>query len=367
MDRASSTKLAKFLEEQSKRYGTGLTRQDKSIPTYEVIPTGSLALDYATVVGGYVVGRIHLLWGAESMGKTTLAIKAMAEAQKKYPNKLVGYIDMEQTFDWRWAEIWGLDLSESRLTHWFPESSEQASNMLKDMIKTGLYSEIVVDSIGGMIAKDAMDKDAEEYSVGRNAQVITRMCQASSVLARKHRTVVLLISQVRADFKSQRGFDTFAGPKNMRHSQTMRLAFQRTGTYLTVKAEGEDEPIQVGQEIRIKVEESKVAPKGRRATCLIINKTTPEYGPVGLNDADEALTIATRAGVKAIDIAGSWYTLPDGSRHNGRPKVMEHLRKHPAVVEQIRVKALEAVRGDIVPDETVEFTPEGADLEAVDA
>ncbi len=339
--------ITKLRDKLAKDYGTALTRQDTVSTAYEVISTGSLALDYATVVGGLVRGRIHLFWGPEGCLKTTQAIRCMVQAQQECPDLAVAYIDMEQTFDFDWAHYHGLDTREHRFIHLFPENSEDVADMLKDTCQSGAISMAVVDSVGGMVTKKASEKDADESDMGKNAQVVTRMCQIAAVAARKNKVAVIIVSQVRAII-SATGGETYAAPKALRHATSMVVKFRKSDKAIMHKVEGEDIP--VGQPFAAKIERSKVAAGGRTAFMTVYNVATDKYGPVGLDLIDEAWTVGTKPSVSAIAQRGAWYDLPDGTKHNGADAAKKYLREHPDVLTEIWNKAIESVRSFVQPE-----------------
>lgn len=343
-------------DKMSKRYGERVMRRDQVVP-YQVIPTGSLGLDMATRVGGWVRGRTHEVMGPEGVGKTTVCISSAVEAQTLWPDLSVGLIDMEQTFDYDWAEANGLDTSDDRWLHVYPDDSEDVSDQIKQMASTGLFSLIFVDSIGSMESKGAFEKDAGESNMGKNSQIITRMCKQVSVLCRRNKVAVIFVNQPRANFSQPGGADVSAGPKSLRHNTTMKVQMSRTGeSPLKARIDGEDET--VAYQMRARVVRNKVAPQGRSADFWIMNQPTPEFGPVGISRADEAITIGLYTEV--IQQGGAWYTLPDGTRVNGRPKLLQHLASCPDDVEMIRKEALATVSGEVQPETVVEFEQEAA-------
>jgi recombination protein RecA len=193
--------------------------------------------------------------------------------------------------------------------------------------------------------------------MGKNAQIITRMSKNVAVLARKNNVAVILISQVRADFKSVQGFDTFAGPKGMKHANSMVIKFSRTGTpALTIK-EGSD-TIPVGIEFKGKVDRSKCGPGGRSGTFVVLNQDTEKWGPVGLDSADETVAVIDLFGLATK--RGSWYDLPDGSSHNGREALKVYLRDNPELIQTFRKEALATKAHEVTPDVEVEFVAEEA-------
>jgi hypothetical protein len=174
----SARALAAFDQSFGKRFGESAIRKKRA---YKVVSTGSLSLDAAMGCGGYIVGRITEIWGPESVGKTTLSMIGAANFQRDYPDRLVGWIDMERTFDWDWAEANGLDTGRIRLIR--PRDSEEVSDMTRRMVESGLFSVTVLDSVGGMVTNEEMKLDAQKSSVGTAAKVITRMVKQAAVLA----------------------------------------------------------------------------------------------------------------------------------------------------------------------------------------
>lgn len=221
--------LSSLRADLEKKYGTAVVRREQVVK-YDAIPTGSLTLDLALRTGGWVTGRMHEIVGNEGVGKTTLAISSMREAQHKFPGKAVAYIDMEQTFDYDWAEANGLDTSDDRFLHVFPDDSEDVSDLLRRTTETGLFSMITVDSIGGMESRQAFEKDAGEQVMGRNAQVISRMVKHCAVLCRKNNATTLLINQFRANLANPMAGDQSAGPKALKYSTTTKTVMARPAT-----------------------------------------------------------------------------------------------------------------------------------------
>ena len=349
---AIPTTMDALREQLVKRYGDGRVMRREEVTEYEIISTGSLTLDYATRVGGWVRGRTHEIVGVEGVGKTTLAILGMIEAQQDEPDLAVGYIDMEQTFDYDWAEELGLDTSDERFVHIYPDNSEDVADQLKMQVRTGLFSMLVVDSIGGMESKNALEKDAGDVDMMSNAKVITRMVKAVAVLARKHRVAIIFINQLRAN--PNQGPDVSAGPKALKYNTTMKVDLRRASgdqpsdTQITMKFEDNPDPISIGIKMKARVVRNKVAPQGFSGEFWIFNVDTPEWGPIGINKADEALSIGVRLGIIEQGGGGN-YTLPDGRKARGREKVMAILLEELDLVDMIREKALEQIAGDILP------------------
>src|SRR5690606_17009642 len=160
---ANATALKRFEERFSKSFGAGTLQRSAEVNPYEVISTGSLTLDYCLSVGGYVEGRLVEIWGPDGVGKTTLSLIGLAEAQRKHPDKMVAFIDMERKFDKAWAASHGVDLE--RLYLYSPETAEDVADALKELCNSGLVSMVVLDSVGAMIPEKEIEKGADEATM----------------------------------------------------------------------------------------------------------------------------------------------------------------------------------------------------------
>lgn len=345
---ASARALTAFEVAFAKSFGVGTLIHTSVINPYEVISTGSLTIDYALGVGGFVEGRLHEIWGVEGGGKTTLMLGFLAEAQKKHPDKHVAFVDVEQKMDAKWAAQHGVDLN--RLYLYRPNNAEDVADAVKDLIRSKVISGVVIDSIGAMIPEKEKEKDAGDAVVGKQAQVVTRMVKIAASEAPKTNTTVVFINQVRANIGY--GADTTTGGGfALKHATTTRLKVRRTGTPpFTMKIAGETEPIVVGHEIAVKVERNGVAPAYRSAILCLFHVDTDKYGPLGIDRAAEAVSLGIKTGV--IKQRGGWYDTPDGGKHNGQEALKEILRGDLTLQEQVREQVLATVAGTIHEDET---------------
>lgn len=354
----SAAALTKFEQRFAKSFGENTLSRSAEVNPYEVISTGSLTLDYRLSVGGIVEGRLNEWWGPDGVGKTTMCIIGMAEAQRKHPEKMVGFIDMEQKFDKAWAVAHGVDLE--RLYLYLPQSSEDVADAAKQMVQSGLFSDLVIDSVGAMIPEAEKEKDADESAMGKQAAVVTRMVKMLAVEAAKTGTCVNIINQVRANLSY--GADTTTGGGfALKHSTTMKFKLKRTNTTpYKVKIGGEDRT--VGHELSITIQRNGVGPAYRTAIINLFHTSTDKYGPIGIDVADEAVTVGIDT--KVIGQTGGWYTLPGGERINGKEKVVERLRQDEAMRNAVRVACLASVAGEITeevaPEEIPDDAPEGA-------
>jgi len=335
----ADSKLANFAEKMRKDFGE--TRMPARTAGRPVLSTTSLTLDWALRKGGLEEGGIYEIVGDKDSYKTSLAIRMMASAQQQYPRKGVAYIDLEKTFRGDWAGVLGLDCSDDaaaagRWLHAYPEDSEDASDLARQMAMSGLVSFIVVDSVGGMESRKAFNKDAADDIVGKNAQVITRMVKHLATLAWQHSCTILLINQYRANLSGYGG-DLSAGPKAMGYSTTAKIEMKRIGgadAVRKMKFGDSEEP--VAQQYRAIVSRLKNGTPGRRAEFWANLQPTLQYGPVGINTADEYASMGIRFGVIAREGKGSWYVVPGAEKVNGREAVVKLLLGHPELLDNVR-------------------------------
>lgn len=337
---AATSDMQKFRAQLGRRFGDRLTipPAERKVQ-YEIIPTGSLSLDIALGTGGWVRGRTHELIGLPGASKTTISILSGASHQKA-TGKAVGWIDMEQSFDFDWAASLGLDISEEAFTHISPDDSEDVSDMLRLMGQTDLYGLNVIDSIGGMESRKAFEKDAAEVTMGKNAQVITKMVKQAATLAHRHRTTVLYVNQLRANLSGMGG-DVAAGPKALQYNTTFSVKLTRLGMAGNVLTIGSgDKMREVGRKYKAVVQRSRVSPQGRIAEFFLINEASDRYGPVGIDRVDEAINVGLRLGIIAQS-GGGFYTPPGMEKSiRGRDSLVEALRAEPTLVEAVREEAI---------------------------
>jgi recombination protein RecA len=340
----SAAAMRVFEQRFTKAFGDSVTLKREGHAEYDVISTGSLLLDVALGVGGTIKGRLTEIWGPEGVGKTSLALIGIAQAQRANPDKMQGWIDMEQRYDATWAAKLGVDPSRLYLAE--PNSAEDVADIAKAMITSGLMNKIVLDSVGGMVSRDEMEKNAEDATVGQVPKIVTRMVKIAAVEARRHEVDTWIINQVRAKIGSMvRGADTTRGGGfALGHGTTHRMKVRRTGETLTIGKD--DDTVQVGVEIAVKVEKNSVASPGRVARIMLINEATEKYGPIGIDLASEAYTLAMN--LELFERSGNWITFADGERTNGKAAAIEHMRAHSHIITKIREIALKRIAHEVV-------------------
>lgn len=345
----SSAALTSFESSFAKSFGNKALRRVNEPVERLIIPSGSLALDYAMGTGGYVRGRLTELVGPWSTGKTTMSIMAIAEAQRLYPEEFCGFVDMEHTFDPAWATSHGVDVERLYLVQ--PNSAEEVADAMKFMTDAGFFSMLILDSIGAMIPKDEVTRDAEEELVGRYAKIITRMVKISTVQSHQHNVAILLINQLRAVIGANMPGakkTTKPGGFALQHVTSHVLDFRKADkpVYLGTG----DDQTEVAQKIAIQVVKNKLAPPKKTATILLKHMTTDKYGPIGIDTFEETFSLGRRMGIGIVQ-SGSWFTLPDKTKHQGQDEAKAHLREHPEFLGPIRQDIIAALAHTIAPTE----------------
>lgn len=359
MKKQTSKAFAASIDAFKESFGSSFGSETLVIPKkgvpYQVIPTGSIALDIATGVGGYVEGRITELYGQPDGGKTMFCFLSAAEAQKKYPQRLVAFIDVEQKFDANWAESLGVDLS--RMMVYVPQTAEDVSDATKKFLESPLFCMVIVDSVGAMMSKVEQQKKADEDVVASTARIVTRMVKHATTFAPTHGAVVLVVNQIRNTIGGYGANITTPGGWALKHSSTMRLKFAGSDKQ-PVLASVKGNRIPVGKEISIKVERNKVSAAGAVARPFLVTVPTEKYGPVGVDQAMEAFDAGLASGL--IAQRGAMYTLPTGETIKGRDAVIAHFREAMDEALDIRQRVVSSSAPATIdePEELPEEDPE---------
>jgi recombination protein RecA len=337
----ANPKLAAFAAKMVTDYGAAKVSNE---PPPVIVPTGITSMDWALAIGGWQLGRIYEIVGPKDAGKTLVVIYALREHRKKFPDRGVVYVNIEKTFSGKWARLHGLDCSDDARSAgtWLPlqaSTSEEASNMARDAIGSGLYSCLAIDSVGAMESAKVLDLEAGKDTMGKNAQVITKLVKALAGLGAEHQCTVLLVNQPRANF-SMFGGDISAGPKALTHSTTAQIKMSSLSGVKDVRKLrllGDDaaELTTIGARSVARVPRMKNGTPGRKADWFIMKQASAEFGPAGVDLADDALSLGIR--LQVIERSGnSHYILPGGKKFNGRDAVGAYLRKNPEAMAEIR-------------------------------
>jgi len=281
-----------------------------------IIPSGSIGLDLALGVGGYPRGRVIEIFGPESSGKTTLALHAIAEAQRA--GGVAAFIDAEHALDIGYARKLGVNVAELLVSQ--PDTGEQALEIAEQLVRSGACDILVVDSVAALVPKAEIEGDMGDPQMGLQARLMSQaMRKLTSVVSRNLSTVVF-INQIRMKIGVVFGNpETTTGGQALKFYSSVRLDIRRIGQL----KDGEQV---VGSRTRVKVVKNKVAPPFREAEFDV------RYG-VGVDRPAEALDLGVERGI--VEKSGAFFSL-DGERiGQGREKASEWLREHPGALDAL--------------------------------
>ncbi|MEG0253122.1 MAG: recombinase RecA, partial [Muribaculaceae bacterium] len=308
----------------------------ESIEDIEVIPTGSIGLNFALGVGGYPRGRIIEIYGPESSGKTTLAIHAIAEAQKA--GGIAAIIDAEHAFDRFYAEKLGVDVNNLWISQ--PDNGEQALEIADQLIRSSAIDIIVIDSVAALTPKAEIEGEMGDSKMGLQARLMSQALRKLTGTISKTNTTCIFINQLRDKIGVMFGTpETTTGGNALKFYSSVRLDIRRIGQI----KEGEDV---LGNLTRVKVVKNKVAPPFRKAEFEIL------FGE-GISRIGEILDIGVNNNI--IKKSGSWFSYEGTKLGQGREVAKRTIADNPELAEELEVKIMASLRGETPvapPEET---------------
>jgi recombination protein RecA len=320
--------LESALASIERRFGKGSIMPLKSAERVKVeaIPTGSLALDIATGVGGIPKGKIIEIFGPESSGKTTLALHVIAEAQKR--GGIAVFIDAEHALDPKYAQKIGVDLDNLYISQ--PDYGEQALEIAESLLRSGAVDVIVIDSVAALVPKDELEGEIGEAHVGKQARLMAQALRKLKSLAHNANAAVIFINQLREKIGVMFGNpETTPGGRALKFFADMRLDVRRVGD----AKEGESK--KVGSRVRVKVVKNKLAPPFREAEFDMI------YGE-GICKLCDLIDTASELGV--IKKSGAWYSYGETRLGQGRDQAKKFLQENPELAQEIEKKVREVAK-----------------------
>lgn len=360
----SSTVVDKLLTEMQAKFGADSVMRASQVPVHAPITSGSLALDFATGVGGLPSDRVIEVAGDEGSGKTTLGLLTMMHFLDN-DNRIALIIDTEHKLTMEWVQyLIGAERME-RVIYMQPDYMESATNMYIDAVSSGQVGFVLFDSIGGSPTKAAVEKEAEKVQVGGNAGAVTKFARIASTLSAKNRCLTFCVNQVRADMEGFRRHMT-PGGHGLKHACVMRIKLRRS-TQDKVEAVVNGEKMVVGFKVFASVIKNQMAAQGRTAWWWFYNVETPEYG-FGIDTLDEVVRLAVAT--KVITQAGSWYSHPALPEYktSGEHKVQgikglgEAIAKDPAIKASIVSETMAVLKTDAsVASEVAPFDPDAVE------
>jgi len=318
---ASSEKLKALqaaMDKIEKNFGKGsiMKMGDNVVEQVEVIPSGSIALNAALGVGGYPRGRIIEIYGPESSGKTTLAIHAIAEAQKA--GGIAAFIDAEHAFDRFYAAKLGVDVDNLWISQ--PDNGEQALEIAEQLIRSSAIDIIVIDSVAALTPKAEIEGDMGENKMGLQARLMSQALRKLTGTVSKTRTTCIFINQLREKIGVMFGSpETTTGGNALKFYASVRLDIRRASQL----KDGEEV---IGNQVRVKVVKNKVAPPFRKAEFDIM------FGG-GISRSGEIVDLGADLGL--VKKSGSWYSYNETKLGQGRDAAKQCMADNPELAEEI--------------------------------
>ena len=319
--------LQATIDKIEKDFGKGTIMKLGEQPEWDVqvIPSGSVALDHALGVGGYPRGRIIEIFGPESSGKTTLAIHAIAEAQKT--GGIAAMIDAEHAFDRSYAQALGVNLDTLLISQ--PDNGEQALEIADNLIRSGAIDIVVIDSVAALTPKAEIEGEMGDNKVGLQARLMSQALRKLTANIAKTNTCCIFINQLREKIGVMFGNpETTTGGNALKFYASVRLDVRRT----TQLKDGEEA---LGNRTRVKVVKNKMAPPFKKAEFDIV------YGE-GISHTAEIVDLAVNFDI--IHKSGSWLSYNDQKLAQGQAAVKQLLKDNPELCEEIEAKVREALK-----------------------
>ncbi|RMG05507.1 MAG: recombinase RecA [Nitrospirae bacterium] len=326
MDKEKARALEMALSQIEKSFGKGAIMRlgsDGAVEGVQAIPTGSITLDIATGIGGFPRGRVIEIYGPESSGKTTLALSAIAQAQKM--GGVAAFVDAEHALDVSYAQKIGVNIEDLLVSQ--PDTGEQALEVTEALVRSGAVDIIVVDSVAALVPRAEIEGEMGDSLPGLQARLMSQALRKLTAAISKSQTTVIFINQIRMKIGVMFGNpETTTGGNALKFYSSMRLDIRKIDNIKT----GQE---MIGGRMRVKVVKNKVAPPFKQAEFDI-------YFNEGISRVGELIDLGVKAGI--IDKSGAWYSYNNKRIGQGRENVKEFLRDNPEVADEIEEKVFEA-------------------------
>jgi recombination protein RecA len=288
----------------------------------EVIPSGSLGLDLALGIGGLPRGRVMEIYGPESSGKTTLALHAIAEAQKR--GGTCAFIDAEHALDPGYARKLGVDVDNLLISQ--PDAGEQALEICDTLVRSGAVDVVVIDSVAALVPRAELEGEMGDSHMGLHARLMSQALRKLTASVSRSNTMLIFLNQIRMKIGVMFGNpETTTGGQALKFYASLRMEIRRIGQI-------KERDVVVGNQTRVKVVKNKLAPPFRQVEFDIM------YGE-GISKVGELIDLGVKAGV--VEKSGAWFSYDSQRIGQGRENAKVFLREHKEIADQIEVKVRE--------------------------
>ncbi len=328
MNKEKLKALQLTMDKIEKSYGKGSIMRlgDRAVDDVAAISSGSIGLDYALGIGGFPKGRVVEIYGPESSGKTTLAIHAIAEAQKA--GGIAAIVDAEHAFDPYYATKLGVDINELLISQ--PDNGEQALEIVDNLVRSGAIDIIVIDSVAALTPKAELEGEMGDSRMGLQARLMSQALRKLTGNISKTKTCCIFINQLREKIGVMFGNpETTTGGNALKFYASVRLDIRRIGQI----KDGDE--IQ-GNNVRVKVVKNKVAPPFRKAEFDIM------YGE-GISKTGEIIDLGVQYNI--IKKSGSWFSYGETKLGQGRESVRKLIGDNPELAQELETKIMETLTG----------------------
>jgi recombination protein RecA len=324
-DKDRSKALEVAISQIEKQFGKGAIMRlgSEGITEIQVIPSGSIGLDAALGIGGYPRGRVVEIYGPESSGKTTLALNAVAQAQKAGGN--AAYIDAEHALDLSYAEKLGVNINDLLVSQ--PDTGEQALEVTETLVRSGALDVIVIDSVAALVPRAEIEGEMGDSLPGLQARLMSQALRKLTAAIAKGQATVIFINQIRMKIGVMFGNpETTTGGNALKFYASVRLDIRKIENL-------KDAQESVGSRVRVKVVKNKVAPPFKQAEFDI-------YFNEGISRSGEIIDLGVEKNI--IEKSGAWYSYNGSRIGQGRENSRQYLLTNPQIAGEIESKILEA-------------------------
>ena len=334
VDKNKNKALEAAVTQIERAFGKGSIMRlgQREVVEADVVPTGSISLDIALGIGGLPRGRVVEIYGPESSGKTTLALHALAEAQKL--GGTCAFIDAEHALDPIYANKLGVNTNELLLSQ--PDTGEQALEITDTLVRSAAFDVLVIDSVAALVPRSELEGEMGDHHVGLQARLMSQALRKLTASVSKSNTTIIFINQIRIKIGVMFGNpETTTGGNALKFYSSVRLEIRRIGAI-------KDRDEVIGNQTRVKVVKNKLAPPFKMVEFDII------YGE-GISKTGEILDLGVTAGM--VEKSGSWFSYNSERIGQGRENAKAYLKEHPDVAA--RIEAMIRQDGGLTSDDTM--------------